>query len=450
MCRPQADASSSSAAGPSARREGDGEAPSAPAEQKPLTIWQSLNADGNLSVLVKPKGRAAQPVTHMWAAAAPTVFDESVQCGSGEQRGYLLTEPDQLSHFLPSDVTRDRGGNSLLPSWDFVKLLPPAFYVLVFELSASPGTYSAVPEHKLSLDGYPQVRAGDPEKAAGFYSHKALRIVLRPNAFRFFWAAIHEPLRAEGVWPTARQVMESGFALGAASRTAIEAKLAAISPAAGCPLHPWLQALRAAVIGRHFPQPVAPTPEVPASDMRMPDDSSIASHLSSLPIHRWTAVLDQMASQLPDVDVTLAECVDHPSWGLPDILQKLEERADAICEQPCGLPPDVVPSGAYSAACRAYELESLTQIAEGQFGFTRILHIPSEAGEAGNPYPNVTSIENPSWEAAVKHYYEPHYNVSHPPPWAPEWHFCPQHSSERQTECNREHSQSSGRVWQFS
>ena len=410
---------------------------------------QSLNAGGDLRVLAKPRAKGAQPVTHTWAAAASAVFDKSVQCASGEQRGYVLTEPDQLSQFLPPDVTRDRGGNNLLPAWDYVKLLPPAFYVLVFELSASPGTYSAVPERKLSLDGYPQVRAGDPEKAAGFSSHKALRIVLRPNAFRFFWAGIHEPLRAEGVWPTARQVMERGFTLGAASRLAIEAKLAAISPVVGCPLEPWLQSLRAAVIGRHFPQPVAPTPEVPASDTRMPDDSSIASHLASLPIHRWVGVLGQMASQLPDVDVTLAECVDHPSGGLFDILEKVEKRADAICYKPRGLPPDVVPAGEDSCANRAYELESLTQIAEGKFGFTRILHVP-EAGEDVHPYPNVTSIENPRWEAAVEYSYEPRYNASHPPPWAPDWHLCPQHSSERQAKRKRNGQHSQGRVWQFS
>ena len=40
--------------------------------------------------------------------------------------GYLLTEPEHLSKFLPPHATRD-GKNNLLLNWDLLKLMPPTF-----------------------------------------------------------------------------------------------------------------------------------------------------------------------------------------------------------------------------------------------------------------------------------------------------------------------------------
>ena len=69
--------------------------------------------------------------------------------------GYLLTQKEQLSSFLPAAVKRESSATPLLPEWEVVKLLPPAWYRVVFELKATPGRYRAVAESKLLLDGYP-------------------------------------------------------------------------------------------------------------------------------------------------------------------------------------------------------------------------------------------------------------------------------------------------------
>ena len=186
------------------------------------------------------------------------------------------------------------------------------------------------------------------------------------------------------------------------------------------------------------------TAVLPAGGTGMPDGSSIASHLSSLPMIRWIGVLDQLASRLPDVDVSLAECVEDPGDALFAILEKFQEHTDANRRR---LPPDIgelfTGPGQVSIPV-AYELESLTQVSEGNFGFTRILTSWTE-GEDVRPYPNVTSIENPRWAHIGD--YKDAYNALHPPPWAPEWRPCSQHSS-GQVERSRAHSQ--GRIWQFS
>lgn len=68
-------------------------------------------------------------------------FDDSVSFDDAERRCYLLAEPEHLgSCFLPAALTRE-SGNRLLPSWEWMRLLPPEFYVIVFALSATPGTY---------------------------------------------------------------------------------------------------------------------------------------------------------------------------------------------------------------------------------------------------------------------------------------------------------------------
>jgi len=145
--------------------------------------------------------------------AQPSSVD-GIVCDAEEQRLYILTEVQHLSLFFPSAVTRDRK-NSLLLEWEFLKLLPPDLYRIVYTLRAEPGRFRAVPEAKLCLDGYPAPsgKADDPDKAAGFSDRASLRLALYPNALRFFSAGLHEPLRAAGAWPTTLQVLRRGFML---------------------------------------------------------------------------------------------------------------------------------------------------------------------------------------------------------------------------------------------
>ena len=133
----------------------------------------------------------------------------------GDGPAYLLTSTEQLAAFLPSQLTREPNKPFLI-SWDFLKLLPPAWYAIVFGLTAAPaGRFSPVPEGMLSLDGYPVASRSqtDVTYVAGFTSQKALRLLLSPHALRFFHFGLHEPLRRVGAWPSAREVMMRGFVL---------------------------------------------------------------------------------------------------------------------------------------------------------------------------------------------------------------------------------------------
>lgn len=216
-------------------------------------IWAQLNAGHDPAVTVK-RGQ------HTFART-PAAQLEGVTCDDGEHRCYVLTEKEHLSVFLPTTVTRDRL-NSLLITWELLKLMPPAFYVIVFALSKQPGQYRAVPDSKLLLDGYPQASraADDAERVAGFTDAKALRLVLYPNAIRFLIADLHAPLRAEGAWPTTRQVQTDGYLLTELVRTELGSKLDAIAPAGATGM--WATTLRAALHRRHWP-PAAPTAAVP-------------------------------------------------------------------------------------------------------------------------------------------------------------------------------------------
>jgi hypothetical protein len=129
-----------------------------------------------------------------------------ITSGENEERCYLLAEYEQLGRFLPSSIKRDTE-NPLLPRWDFMKLLPTLeWWSVVFEQKDSPGTYRVVPDSKLSLEDYPAASRSkkDPETLAGFATRKDLRIVLKPQAFRFFWYGLHEPLASAGVPRAAR------------------------------------------------------------------------------------------------------------------------------------------------------------------------------------------------------------------------------------------------------
>ena len=205
-------------------------------------------------------------VTELKAASA-NVFIEGcdIACGEAEDRVFVLSEVDHISRFLPPDITRE--AHCTLLDWSFVKLLPPDWYHIVF-LETSSGRYRSMPEAKLCLDGYPPAvtRAGDPENAAGFRTKKDLRLAFRPNAFRFFWMRLHEPLRAG--WPTAPQIMRHGYLLEPAARAEFGARLNVVAPSSD---GAWRDSFRAVLRERHWPasetapQQAAPTAAAPAA-----------------------------------------------------------------------------------------------------------------------------------------------------------------------------------------
>jgi hypothetical protein len=159
----------------------------------------------------------------------PTAVD-GFPCARGEQRCYLISHADHLGKLFPKEVTRD-SHNNLLPSWSLTRLLPSSWYVLVYELTASPGIYRAVTEAKLLLDSYATASRSktDAEYVAGFRAHKDLRIVLYPNALRFFWGKLFMPMQK--AWPSVSQIMETGYELSADTRVAMQPLIEAAAPA---------------------------------------------------------------------------------------------------------------------------------------------------------------------------------------------------------------------------
>ena len=207
--------------------------------------------------------------------------------------GYLLTQKEQLSSFLPAAVKRESSATPLLPEWEAVKLLPPAWYRVVFELKATPGRYRAVAESKLLLDGYPAASRSptDADREAGFVSQKELRLLLYPNALRFFHLGLHEVLRAEGAWPPARQVMMRGYELGQDVREALRARMAYVGDAAPS----WLIEVRATLHERHWPRAPSGTQAVVATD-------PVKDSLRALPLAQLaTTVADVLEAVTPDI-----------------------------------------------------------------------------------------------------------------------------------------------------
>jgi hypothetical protein len=186
---------------------------------------------------------------------------EGFSCGAGEERWYVLAAYEDVGRFLPASVKRRDPDAACLPLWDYVKVLPIEWYSIVYELKAMPGVYRAVPDAKLSLEGYPAASRSrkDAETAAGFATRTDLRLALRPQALRFFWLGLHEPMLETGAWPTTRVVWTHGYRLSHATRTALLAKLTPVPPAAA-----WLPAMRAALERRHWPAAEQPAAEAPA------------------------------------------------------------------------------------------------------------------------------------------------------------------------------------------
>ena len=206
---------------PRSRRSRSADAASSTSSAPEESVWDALNA-----------GRDPCRGGITWVRADPSALHCCTCDAEGENRAYILTDKEQISRFFPSAVTRDKK-NPLLVNWEFLKLLPAASYVLVFPLPTQ-GHFQALSEATYCLDGY-QSQSGkvdDQERIAGFVNREGLRLLLYPDAVRFFWAGLHEPLLAEGAWPSARAVMQSGFVLRPGVRNALAARLATVAASA--------------------------------------------------------------------------------------------------------------------------------------------------------------------------------------------------------------------------
>lgn len=285
---------------------------------------------------------------------------DGIACGNGEHRCFLLTDFVQLGLFLPASVKRRDPENNLLIAWAYVSVLPPDFYSIVFVKKDAPGVYRALPDSKLSLEDYPKAVKSkhDPETAAGFTSRKDLRLVLRPQAFRFFWYSLHEPLLVPGAWPTVRQVMMDGYALQPAARDALAAHLGTIPADASTA---WLKQLRAILTQRHWRS---------ATSLPAADDAAPA------------------ADAAPAVDAPPAADAP-PTAGAPQ----------SAAKAPPGLSTDEL-HNFFAESIWAWDLDSAVQLPDDhtdpecschRFGYTRILEIVDRFDmRASSPTANFT------------------------------------------------------------
>ena len=312
-------------------------------------------------------------------AAQETLIN--ITCGDGEQRCFVLTEFAQLGLFLPTSIKKRDSENNLLISWDYLRLVPPDWYSIAFVVKGG-GTFRAVPDAKLSLEDYPKASRSsrDPETADGFATRKDLRLVLRPQALRFFWYGLHEPLVGPNAWPSARAVMMDGFVLKPDIRAALAAKLSSIRADRDTP---WLSELRATLSRRHWPS------DVPQQAAEPPDDASPSLLQRALQLPQ-TECVNLVAALLAQLDVTVA---DEGTKGLgsthvfrASVVGDILDAADAFRERSeRTMAPDVhvMPderSGQsrevlFDGSVWAYDLDSATQVGDGKFGFTRILQI---------------------------------------------------------------------------
>lgn len=251
----------------------------------------------------------------MLARAVPAQLD-GVPCdAAGEQRAYVLTESELLSLFFPSSVTRDKN-KPLLPDWGFVKLLPPQWYAIVFAVQGKPGCFRAVSTGKLSVDSYPAAgKAGDPERAAGFTGGDSLRLVVFPHALRFFWASLHEPLRAEGAWPTAQDILMRGFVLAPEVRASLGTKLDAVAPDGAAP--GWCASFRETIRERHWGAP--PTDPLAQLELIAPLLSSTATDAATTK-RLLAACLPIMAAAADAMPLVTSPASVREAIGIPDWL----------------------------------------------------------------------------------------------------------------------------------
>lgn len=328
MSRRRAEASSSSAPAAKARRI---------AALEPIV--DAINAGRN------PKAMHHGAVVELMAATPSTFIStgSGVAVGDGEARCYLLAEVNDIALFLPKSIVREL--NCTLMSWELLKLVPPEWYVIVFKDRAT-GRYRAVPESKLAVDGYPPAvtKANDPEHAAGFTNKKELRLVLYPNAFRFFWGGTHETLKT--IWPTARQIMSRGYVLPVEARRALDARIDAVASAGG--EKAWCATFRQVLRDRHW----GPSVSDPIESL----DRS-APQLRALELESPTGAMRVLEACAPAVSLAaraIAKAADLPGLReveeVPPVIAKTTGAAHQIHEAVAmkvfsALPPDVLLPG---------------------------------------------------------------------------------------------------------
>ena len=246
--------------------------------------------------------------TYTLQRAGLSEFDASVRCDNDGRRPYLLRKPEDIGEFFPSAITRERK-NNLLVNWDFIKLLPPDWYVIVFELTASPGRYAAIPDDRLLLDGYPQASRSpsDPVRQAGFDRVEYLRLVLFPNAIRFLVSRLYEPLREQGVWPTARQVLMHGYVLPASEE---KEQLGDYIDGLARPTRPWHGAFSAELHLRYWGSTATPVPV--AEPLTGPAEQPVAA-LSKMSHACAADAVASLLVRLP-TDATLLDACCGPAW----------------------------------------------------------------------------------------------------------------------------------------
>ena len=351
---------------------------------------------------------------HTWLRASAEQLD-GISCGDGEQRLYIISDAHlndgQIARYFPARTNRETNCNHLI-SWELLKLVPPAFYIVAFTDTSS-GKLRAVSEAKRSLDGYPQAGGpSDPEKKAGFTKKSDLRLVLRPTAIRFFQLGLHEPLRVANAWPSARDVMMDGYRLQPAARAALAAKLSAI------PVDPstaWHKELRATLARRHWPAEASLAAAPPP-----PDDAPPAAAAADAPppAAEAPAPVEQRAVQVERV-LTHAPMAGHddPERTISDTLlvaDTYRARVERATRPDISLRADeFCPQRPLLYGCMwAYDLDStvlLDDVGEDapSLGFGRILQISPTCGpvEPADPPEVTVRSPHPPWADALASWY---------------------------------------------
>ena len=242
---------------------------------------------------------------------------------------------------------------------------------------------------------------------AGFTSQKDLRVVLYPNALRFFWAGLHEPLRAAGAWPSARQVLQSGFVLEPDVRNSLAAKLGALVAPRDAT---WPHVIRSVMRVRHWPA----SEEVSASGAR----GNVNSLLDLPRVERLQVLaeaLEDLCDARPDAELLQISPEHYSDVGegnetAPQMILLRSMVRYVECTRQSS-PPDVLHDDLHCdcPSVWAYDLDSITLIQQpdkdgwAQYGFTRILEVApvsSHALQEGvTRYSASSSI--PAWGCAL-------------------------------------------------
>lgn len=156
--------------------------------------------------LNEPVVLAALP-SEAFGRVRPT--DEPVVCDGADRRCFVPDRPGQLYPIFtriasaPDGAERQphHGMSLVLLAWEHLKLLPPSHYRWVYRRAGADAQprYGTVPARLLPAGRMPDADAlaADADlRADGLTGEKALRLVLYPNAWRFFELGLHVPVRS--------------------------------------------------------------------------------------------------------------------------------------------------------------------------------------------------------------------------------------------------------------